>query len=58
VFNRWGNTVWESDKTGYINNWKGTDMNNDPLPDGTYYYILTINDGHNTKYEGYVTIDR
>jgi gliding motility-associated-like protein len=42
IFNRWGVRVW--DKAGYDNNsvvWNGHDMNGTPLPDGTYYYIIT-----------------
>ena len=58
IFNRWGNTVWESDKSGYVNNWNGVNENNEPLPDGTYFYIITMKDGQDTKYEGFVTIHR
>jgi len=39
VFNRWGDLVYESDK--YNNQWDGT-HNGQPLPDGTYFYILKI----------------
>jgi gliding motility-associated-like protein len=37
IFNRWGNLVYE--KSGYTNDWDGGGEN-----DGTYYYILTINE--------------
>jgi gliding motility-associated-like protein len=37
IFNRWGNLVYE--KNGYQNDWNGSGQN-----DGTYYYVLTIND--------------
>ncbi len=39
IFNRWGDAVYE--KSNYTNDWKGTYRNN-PLPAGTYYYLLTI----------------
>jgi gliding motility-associated-like protein len=40
VFNRWGNKVY--DDRGYGNDWDGT-YNGENVPDGTYYYVLTIN---------------
>jgi large repetitive protein len=51
VFNRWGNTVYL--KNGYNNTWKGT-YNDNPLPDGTYFYLLEIK-GEKVK-SGYVEI--
>ena len=38
IINRWGKTVWSS--TNYTNNWDGTDLNGNLLPDGTYYYTI------------------
>jgi gliding motility-associated-like protein len=49
IMNRWGNTVYYS--TNYSNNWNG-----DKLPDGTYYYILTL--PNSLTKEGFVTIVR
>src|SRR5262249_22664694 len=43
IFNRWGNEVFS--KNGYRNDWKGrteADAGGDELPDGTYYYVLTV----------------
>jgi len=43
IFNRWGNEVFS--KNNYQNDWKGRteeDTKGDELPDGTYYYVLTI----------------
>jgi len=37
IFNRWGNLVLEADN--YSNNW-----NAKGLPDGVYYYVLTVED--------------
>jgi gliding motility-associated-like protein len=41
IYNRWGQLVWQ--KSGYDNVnvvWNGHDQHGDPLPDGTYYYVL------------------
>lgn len=56
LFNRWGNKVREFH--GYKNEWTGTNKNNEPLPDGTYYYILRLHDNANTDYTGYVVVHR
>jgi gliding motility-associated-like protein len=57
VYNRYGSKVFES--TNYNNNWKGT-YNNKPLPDGTYYYVVTATLITGRKYQtrGNVTILR
>ncbi len=39
IFNKWGTIVFESQS--YSENWDGTYMGN-PLPAGTYYYILSF----------------
>ena len=51
VFNRWGKKVYE--KTGYQNDWNG-----DGHSDGTYFYILELNDFNNTVHKGTITILR
>lgn len=51
VLNRWGKTVFE--KTGYQNDWNGGDHN-----DGTYFFILELNDKENTVHKGTITILR
>ncbi|NNV56225.1 T9SS type B sorting domain-containing protein [Limnovirga soli] len=43
VFNRNGQIVFST--TGYPTPWDGT-YNNKPLPTGTYYYVLHLNDGY------------
>jgi gliding motility-associated-like protein len=46
IFNIWGDNVYQV--VNYNNEskaWKGTRENGKPLPDGTYYYVLSIKDG-------------
>jgi gliding motility-associated-like protein len=52
VYNRWGLQVYSSNS--YQNDWKGV-FNNDPLPDGTYYYVIEC-DGREDRFDGAVTI--
>lgn len=54
IFNRWGEKVYE--KTGYTNDWQGT-YNNDQLPDGSYYYIISFPDT-DFHYKGSITLLR
>lgn len=53
VYNRWGVEVYNSN--AYKNDWKGTDLAGDKLPDGTYYYIIEC-DGRDDRFDGAVTI--
>ncbi|MGB3946697.1 MAG: gliding motility-associated C-terminal domain-containing protein [Bacteroidia bacterium] len=39
VYNAYGNEVYRAQP--YLNDWKGT-YNNSPLPDATYYYVITF----------------
>lgn len=52
VFNIFGTMVYSS--TGYGTPWIGT-FHDSPLPVGTYYYIIDLNDG-NRPLSGYVAI--
>lgn len=49
VYNRWGSKVYTS--RNYKNQWDGNGV-----PDGTYYYVLTFDDGR--EFSGHVTILR
>ncbi len=47
IYNRWGTLVWEGNNS--TEDWdgtstKGTHLLGNELPDGTYYYILELND--------------
>lgn len=55
VFNRWGDEVFRA--IGYSNDWTGT-FNGADLPDGSYYYILKLNDADETILQGYTVIHR
>ena len=57
VFNRYGNKVFED--ADYTNQWDGT-YKGKPLPDGTYYYVVTYTlvNGKPTYIKGNVTILR
>ncbi len=63
VFNRWGNTVFET--SGYNNRdkvWRGESNGKmtpgkKEVPDGTYFYVLDLGDGSKLK-SGYIIIRR
>ncbi len=61
IFNRWGGLVWEHTSGKYGGNeWDGTNAKGEPLPSGTYYYIVNYSregSGNNTL-TGSVTILR
>ncbi len=43
IYNRWGNKVFEARNYGTDGWWNGTwEKNNEPLPVGTYFYVITI----------------
>ncbi|ABG59805.1 conserved hypothetical protein [Cytophaga hutchinsonii ATCC 33406] len=51
IYNRWGSLVWHTQ--GYSTNWDGTNYRNGHLlPDGTYFYIINLQD---QKYADTVT---
>lgn len=56
VFNRWGDKVWEG--VGYNNTsvrWEGQAFNGRTVIDGTYYYVISLND---KIYKGWVEVTR
>lgn len=55
VFNRWGNVVY--DRLNYRNDWSGENIQGQALPNGTYFVILTVNNGERTL-QGYVDLRR
>ncbi len=55
IFNRWGSKVFETGN--YQNDWDGS-YDGHPLPVGTYFYRLSLNDQSKTVLSGYVAIIR
>lgn len=61
VFNSWGSVVYDNpnydmSRENEANLWDGTDENGQPLPDGTYYYILNVNNERQLK--GFIVLRR
>jgi gliding motility-associated-like protein len=54
IYNKAGREVYR--KRGYDNSWKGT-LNGAPLPQGTYYYVITLGQGA-SPIKGYITLLR
>lgn len=54
IYNRYGKEVYA--KKMYKNEWNGQSSNGNPLPDGTYFYLITTMDG--IDYEGYIELVR
>ena len=59
LFNRWGALIYESND--YQNDWRGTAHKNsvggaDTVPDGTYYYIVTLKDSGINPIDGYIYV--
>jgi gliding motility-associated-like protein len=55
ILDEWGVVVFE--QTSYDNTWNGINKQGNILPDGTYYYIVTLKDA-NKIYKGFVTLLR
>ncbi len=53
IFNRWGSVVFES--IGYSSPWDGT-FKGEPLPMGTYFYKIELNDEQQTVFKGDISI--
>jgi gliding motility-associated-like protein/uncharacterized repeat protein (TIGR01451 family) len=61
IINRWGSVVYKN--ANYDNSWNGTANTGfglgEDLPTGTYWYIITIDDGSDVKdYANYLTLTR
>ena len=56
IYNRWGNIVWKA--TGNSFQWNGTNYRNgEVLPEGTYFYILNLNNRtFDQPYTGYIQL--
>jgi len=56
VFSKWGQIVWEEQNLSSFN-WNG-EYKGDPLPAGTYYYVMEIDNPDYGKQTGPITIIR
>ncbi|MEI6408293.1 MAG: gliding motility-associated C-terminal domain-containing protein [Bacteroidota bacterium] len=56
IFNQWGHQVFHADPYDNNKGWDGT-LNGEPLPPGTYFYMVQIKDGSKPK-TGFVIIQR
>ena len=55
VFNRWGNRVFSTEHYSRANEWRG-DINGQPAPVGTYYYVVVTKGPLGRSYAGSITI--
>ena len=56
IFNRWGDVLYKV--TPYNNNWDGKNSQGNPLPEGTYYYVLRLDTREGEVIRGDITILR
>jgi gliding motility-associated-like protein len=54
ILDRWGAQVYEQNR--YVSGWNGTTQGGDPLPDGTYYFLLVCDDV--VRFRGAITVVR
>ncbi|OGX91062.1 gliding motility-associated C-terminal domain-containing protein [Hymenobacter coccineus] len=55
VFNRWGNKIFSADNYSRANEWRG-DINGQPAPVGTYYYVVVTKGPLGRSYAGSITV--
>ena len=64
IFDRWGQLVFETEGYSCVigsegDCWKGTNLNNQNLPKGGYFWVLEFEEeGQRTRERGHVTILR
>lgn len=59
ILTRWGSPVFDSDD--YQNDWNGNNKTGEPLPDDTYYFVLTLKEtteNPKKEYKGFVVLSR
>jgi len=58
IFNRWGKKVFANSR--YNDFWNGRDLSGNPVPEGTYVYLIkaVTKDNKELSYEGRVTVVR
>jgi gliding motility-associated-like protein len=56
IYNRWGNLIFNVEQ--YQNDWNGTYKDSKAVPDGTYFYVVTLNDGTGQVLSGFLELQR
>mgnify|MGYP000737118872 CR=1 FL=1 len=56
IFNRWGDIIFQT--SPYNNDWNGENDTGNPVPGGTYYYVLRLNTREGEVIKGDVTVLR
>ena len=56
IFNRWGDEVFSA--SPYLNDWDGNNNSGNPIPEGTYYYVLRLDTSEGELIRGDITIVR
>ena len=56
IFNRWGDIIYEAKP--YNNDWNGLNMEGQPIPEATYYYVLRLNISRGEIIRGDITVIR
>jgi gliding motility-associated-like protein len=55
VFNRWGSKIFSATNYSRANEWRG-DINGQPAPFGTYYYVIVTKGPLGKSYAGWIQI--
>ncbi|UOR05182.1 gliding motility-associated C-terminal domain-containing protein [Hymenobacter aerilatus] len=55
VYNRWGTKIFSAENYSRANEWRG-DINGQPAPVGTYYYVVVTKGPLGRSYSGSITI--
>ncbi|MEZ4987297.1 MAG: gliding motility-associated C-terminal domain-containing protein [Saprospiraceae bacterium] len=56
IFSRWGDILYQAKP--YNNDWTGVNQSGEPVPEGTYYYVLRLNISRGEIVRGDITIIR
>lgn len=56
IFNRWGDIIFQAKP--YNNDWNGLNMEGQPIPEATYYYVLRLNISRGEIIRGDITVIR
>ena len=57
IYDRWGRLVYKSE-AGYQTPWNGNNMNDNPIPTGSYHYVFMLNYEDYKQVTGSVSVIR